>query len=827
MARDGAHAPGAAPYSVTFSDARVVARSERVRASNGNAPASSARTPSRGIAVATTSDGVALAAYVVGGDIEVTRIRPDDGVPFDPTRLRLSSAFDDGDGAPDFSAAHVCWCAHGIDERDVAVLVATCAAGDIHVIDIVALDDGSIAIAGLTRLEMPHSSLSVCPVEYPLLAVATRDSVEVLDLRLRRRGDDAMRREPFATVRHERGGAAAADDDDDGTVEGGAGRGVWRGRLAWLTMRPSSDEYVGPMYAVAFASVVSRGGSRRDGDGSRRDGNGEGDRDGDGDVLRVDVYAWHEETVRKTTGPNAAPRFLDAHRRIAVPLAGRGELRSMASSGDGVLYFTTDARTTMPTLSRSGRSVVNAAFAESARTSFGPADISVSTSGDRRGRGDGDGEMPHIRAPVASNPNDDEAFGLPGAFPKSLVFPQLHRHGSSLEMPPSPSYESSGPPAATAAAAFAVEFNPGRRRGDVSKNGFVVRVVDLPRGLGRPDVLIPPSPAGESRGGRREVLVGSTVGAPRLVAIDASSFDAAANVDLLIAGDSDSGPGGGNGPDRSGGSVRGIDPGVRLCGACRAWQGAGWEGGLALTTTNSSTGASSGSFFFGSVDDAGADAAVSVFRVETTTSNPRRPKSSREATDDVEARARGGSSPLSADVEARAREPQPLSAEAIRALSAVGATPGTDLLESLSSKMFEDEKNGAEQSRGESRDGDGVVENIPGESPARAPPRPYPAFEPGKGLGFNPNPNPEGDGVKITRADAMRSVAAARSALVDGTGKDGVSASLAALMTGLNALGRSVEMRMDRVEAALQAQERRLRRIEAAVTDTSDRGKKA
>ena len=78
---------------------------------------------------------------------------------------------------------------------------------------------------------------------------------------------------------------------------------------------------------------------------------------------------------------------------------------------------------------------------------------------------------------------------------------------------------------------------------------------------------------------------------------------------------------------------------------------------------------------------------------------------------------RGGSSPISADVEARAREPQPLSAEAIRALSAVGATPGTDLLESLSSKMFKDEKNGAEQSRGESRDEDGVVENIPGESP--------------------------------------------------------------------------------------------------------------
>ena len=146
MARDDAHAPGAASYSVTFSDARVVARSERVRASNGNAPASSARTPSRGIAVATTSNGVALAAYVVGGDVEVTRIRPADGVPSDPNRLRLSSAFDDDDddddGAPDFSGAHVCWCAHGIDERDVAVLVATCAAGNIHVVDIIALDDG-------------------------------------------------------------------------------------------------------------------------------------------------------------------------------------------------------------------------------------------------------------------------------------------------------------------------------------------------------------------------------------------------------------------------------------------------------------------------------------------------------------------------------------------------------------------------------------------------------------------------------------------------------------------------------------------------------------
>mmetsp|Transcript_14852 Transcript_14852/g.64275 ORF Transcript_14852/g.64275 Transcript_14852/m.64275 type:complete len:118 (+) Transcript_14852:3005-3358(+) len=108
-----------------------------------------------------------------------------------------------------------------------------------------------------------------------------------------------------------------------------------------------------------------------------------------------------------------------------------------------------------------------------------------------------------------------------------------------------------------------------------------------------------------------------------------------------------------------------------------------------------------------------------------------------------------------------------------------------------------------------------------GESPARAPPRPYPAFEPGKARGDASDP--EGGRV-VTRADATRAVAAARSALVD-NGKDGVTASLAALMTGLNALGRSVEMRMDRVEAALQAQERRLRRIEAAVTDTPDRVK--
>ena len=407
------------------------------------------------------------------------------------------------------------------------------------------------------------------------------------------------------------------------------------------------------MYAVASASVVN-------GDGSRRDN------DGDGDVLRVDVYAWHEETVRKTTRPATGPRFLDAHKRIAVPLRGRGELRAMASSGDDVLYFTTDARTTMPTFGAS--SVVNAAFAESARTSFGPADISVSVSGDRRRRGEEDDEMPHIRAPVASNPNDD-ADSLPGAFPKSLVFPQLHRHGSGLEMPPSPSSSSSSRPPAAAAAAFAVEFNPGRR-GDVSKNGFVVRVVDLPRGLGRPDVLIP---------GRREVLVGSTVGAPRLIAIAASSFDARANVDLIV-GDSDSRlAGGGKGPP-SGGSVRGIDPGVRLRGACRAWQGAGWDGGLALTTT-ATTGRSLGSFFFGSGVSSSVpeDAAVSVFRVETTTSNPRRP--SREATDDDEARARGA---------------RPLSAEA-------GATRGVDLLESLSTRV-EDAKIDVERSRGESRE---------------------------------------------------------------------------------------------------------------------------
>ena len=72
---------------------------------------------------------------------------------------------------------------------------------------------------------------------------------------------------------------------------------------------------------------------------------------------------------------------------------------------------------------------------------------------------------------------------------------------------------------------------------------------------------------------------------------------------------------------------------MRLRGACRAWQGAGWEGGLALTTT-AAAGRSFGSFFFGSVDAAAADAAVSVFRVETTTSNP--PAVAR-GTDDVQA----------------------------------------------------------------------------------------------------------------------------------------------------------------------------------------------
>ena len=230
---------------------------------------------------------------------------------------------------------------------------------------------------------------------------------------------------------------------------------------------------------------------------------------------------------------------------------------------------------------------------------------------------------------------------------------------------------------------------------------------------------------------------------------------------------------------------------MRLRGACRAWQGAGWEGGLALTTT-AAAGRSFGSFFFGSVDAAAADAAVSVFRVETTTSNPRRP--SREATDDVE------------------------------------ATPGVDLLESLSSR-FEDAKIDVEQSRGVKID----AEQSRGES--RGTPTPASASSGesprARRLGRTPRssrgrreatlPNPEGDRV-VTRADAIKSIAAARSALVD-PGKDGVSASLAALMTGLNALGRSVEMRMDRVEAALQAQERRLRRIEAAVTDTSDRGK--
>ena len=262
MARDDADAPGATSFSVTLGDARVVAtdvpaalRTRHFERARGNGHAT--RTPSQ-VAATSTPDGVGLLAYVVGGDVEVTRIRGTDGAPSDAARLRLSSAFDDADDdddgdddqSPDFSGAHLGWCAHGVDEPNVAVLVATCAAGNVHVVDIIALgsnDDDGIAIAGLTHVQMPHSAVALCPSPYPLLATSTPTEIVVLDLRLRRKGQDRMRLEPFATVRHEQRDVCGAHR-----------------QLAWLTMTPTSDEYAGPMYAVATCASDASASSTTD-----------------------------------------------------------------------------------------------------------------------------------------------------------------------------------------------------------------------------------------------------------------------------------------------------------------------------------------------------------------------------------------------------------------------------------------------------------------------------------------------------------------------------------------------------------------------------------
>ena len=560
MARDDADAPGATSFSVTLGDARVVAtdvpaalRTRHFERARGNGHAT--RTPSQ-VAATSTPDGVGLLAYVVGGDVEVTRIRGTDGAPSDAARLRLSSAFDDADDddgdddqSPDFSGAHLGWCAHGVDEPNVAVLVATCAAGNVHVVDIIALgsnDDDGIAIAGLTHVQMPHSAVALCPSPYPLLATSTPTEIVVLDLRLRRKGHDRMRLEPFATVRHEQRDVCGAHR-----------------QLAWLTMTPTSDEYAGPMYAVATCASDASASSTTD--------------DDSGTFARVDVYAWHEETVRRTLPPDL-PRTLDAQRTIRVPL-GRpgknkavGEIRALASSGRDVLYVTADAA--MPSLS-SG-SVVNAAFADVASRQvrrISPC-LSVDAVATRMtawctyARRVGTNERTrfqsrwclrelHNRSPVPS--------GLDAAY------------GSSSSM--------AEPATATVCA---IEF------GARHTNGFVARCVDLPRGFGRPDVLVPPRVG--NKNGKSAVLVGSTAGAPRFAAIDAKTFDVADECELALGGDVD------------GGHV------VRLRGACYGWDGCGFGGAALHIAADKSV----GSFVSSSFTSTTAAVAVSTFRVQST-----------------------------------------------------------------------------------------------------------------------------------------------------------------------------------------------------------------
>ena len=268
------------------------------------------------------------------------------------------------------------------------------------------------------------------------------------------------------------------------------------------------------------------------------------------------------------------------------------------------------------------------------------------------------------------------------------------------------------------------------------------------------------------------MLVGSTAGAPRFAAIDAKTFDVADECALTMGGD-----------------VDGVC--VRLRGACYGWDGCGF-GGAALSVAADK---SVGSFVSSTFTSTTAAVAVSTFRVESThnptasttlaptpvNAAPEQPKKASHTPNGTEA-------------------PKQLSPDAIRALVAAGATPG-NLLEALASVDVND-----------------ADATDAGESPARAPPRPYPAFEPRAKT--ERKAEPEAEAEVATAGAAKRATAAARSKLNDGhdVGMDGIKASLSALMTGMNALSRGVDMRMDRIEATLQAQERRLRKIEAAVT---------
>jgi hypothetical protein len=308
-------------------------------------------------------------------------------------------------------------------------------------------------------------------------------------------------------------------------------------------------------------------------------------------------------------------------------------------------------------------------------------------------------------------------------------------------------------------------------------NGFVARCVDLPRGFGRPDVLVPPRGSVNNGGGKNgksaAVLVGSTAGAPRFAAIDAATFDRADECELALGGDVD------------GGHV------VRLRGACYGWDGCGF-GGAALSVAAEK---SVGSFVSSSFTSTNAAVAVSTFRVQST-HFPTAPTTLAPTPVDDAPRSAKKASHAPNGTEAV----KPLSPDAIRALVAAGATPG-NLLEALASVDVND-----------------ADATDAGESPARAPPRPYPAFEPRAKT--ERKAEPEAEAEVATAGAAKRATAAARSKLNDGhdVGMDGIKASLSALMTGMNALSRGVDMRMDRIEATLQAQERRLRKIEAAVT---------
>ena len=634
--------------------------------------------------------------------------------------------------------------------------------------------------------------------------------------------------------------------------------------------------------------------------------------------FRAEIWfvAWTNAQVDASRCREGGPTTWGEPRVMRRVLPGaQGPLRSLAAAGRW-LFASSDQKVELPKVS----GPINFAFADetpasSAALSFGARDAGASSAAVVETNVD-EGGMVHIRASTSSARFGSDGATVP----RSLILPEVQAAAAATAANYAAgtlhhdSIAGGGVNAHGFAALHAIALRPeglppprtpGRVR---STFGYGVDAVDeftdqdavemcsvsLPASIGRPDVLFV-NDAADPETTSPVVIVGSTVAAPAFAAValierargQSDEEIAAADAALSVIGCEPIGDALGAMTDRP----------VRIK-AVAQWphrRGGGGGGGWVLTAQPANAAARGGASSFTTTLNGPFVLALSPFSVSVAAApgsgsaserrvrpGARGPATSRADTSPLRGkRAERGEDPPLPLFGRLAREglsntpqrrptvgegtspaftptpgPKPLSASALAALAAAGATPGSSLgapeaakclrvsssetpsspgaqsftWESKEGKKRGTRTRGKRRSRSTGQEQKTTAARLPREHDRDSSERSCDASGGGSPadaaldalamalssrLGVVPKAEREAeDGSREAHARGVRDVGGSNLGGPGGAGEVGI----ATVVEAIQGLGRMLDARMDRIEAAMQSHERRLRKIEAAVT---------